>query len=137
MKENSVNKENKGNNEIPLLEWLLVGIGFLLVLLTIGFLVYRVATGEKSPPDINVKVTEIRKTGEKYLVKFALENTGDETAADVTLEGEIKAGEQLIETSDVTVDYISSHSKKEGGMFFTEDPQAHDFKIRAKGYNNP
>lgn len=87
--------------------------------------------------ELNVKVEEIIPNNKGFLVKFALENTGDKSAADVTLEGELKKDAESIETSDVTIDYVPSHSEKKGGMFFTENPQNYEFKIRAKGYNEP
>lgn len=137
MTENKERKEKKQKSKTPLLEWIFALIGFVLVSLTIGSLLYEIITEEKTPPEIKVSVGEIRNINEKYLVEFTLENEGTATAADVTIEGELKAGERVIETSDVTVDYIPSKSRKKGGLFFSENPQTHDLKIRAKGYNKP
>lgn len=130
----------QGQNETtqtPFLEWVFALIGLILVVGILGFLIYEISTDEGKPPSLNVKIEEIIPHDKVFLVKFSLENTGDETAADVTVEGEIKKGTESLEKGDVTVDYVPSHSEKKGGMFFTEDPRTGEFKIRAKGYNQP
>ena len=62
---------------------------------------------------------------------------GDEIAADVTVEGELMRAKESLEKSDVTIDYVPSHSEKKGGMFFKNNPRDFDFEIHAKGYNEP
>lgn len=130
-------QENNETRETPFLEWVFAVIGLLLVVGVVGFLIYEISTDEGKPPDLNVKIEQIIPNEKGFLVKFALENTGDETAADVTVEGEIKKGNESLEKGDVTIDYVPSHSEKKGGMFFAEDPRQGDFKIRAKGFNEP
>lgn len=137
MAEEKTEQENKEARRTPLLEWVFAVIGLILVVSVIGFLIYEISTDEGKPADLNVKIEEIIPNDKGFLVKFALENTGDETAADVTVEGEIKKGKESLEKGDVTVDYVPSHSEKKGGMFFTEDPRSNEFIIRAKGFNEP
>ena len=135
--EKTSKQEDNETRQTPFLEWVFAVIGLILVVGVIGFLIYEIATDQGKPPDLSVKIEEIIPNSNGFLVKFALENTGDETAADVTVEGEIKKGTESLEKGDVTVDYVPSHSEKKGGMFFTEDPRSNEFKIRAKGFNEP
>ena len=137
MAEEKTEQENKEARRTPLLEWVFAVIGLILVVSVIGFLIYEISTDEGKPADLNVKIEEIIPNDKGFLVKFALENTGDETVADVTVEGEIKKGAESLEKGDVTVDYVPSHSEKKGGMFFIEDPRTNEFVIRAKGFNEP
>jgi uncharacterized protein (TIGR02588 family) len=130
-------KDTQKKTRTPALEWLFATIGLFLVVSIIGFLIYEIVTDEKKPPNLNVKIEEIIPQEKGFLIKFTLENTGDETAADVTVEGEIKKAAESIEKSDVTVDYVPSHSEKKGGMFFRENPRNAEFEIRARGYNQP
>lgn len=138
MTEEKTSKQN-GNQttQTPFLEWVFAVIGLILVVGVVGFLIYEISTDQEKAANLNVKIEEIISNDKGFLVKFAIENTGDETAADVTVEGEVKKGTESLEKSDVTVDYVPSHSEKKGGMFFTEDPRNKDFIIRAKGYNEP
>lgn len=135
--EEKTKKENGQKRETPFLEWVFAVIGLILVVSVIGFLVYNVAVNEGKSAELNIEVEEIVQNNKGFLVKFVLENTGDETAADVTIEGKLKKGEESVETGDVTVDYVPSHSKKKGGMFFTENPHNFDLQIHAKGFNEP
>jgi uncharacterized protein (TIGR02588 family) len=130
-------QEDNEPTQTPFLEWVFAVIGLILVIGVIGFLIYEIATDQGKPANLNVKIEEIIPNNKGFLVRFTLENTGDETAADVTVEGELKKGAESLEKSDVTVDYVPSHSEKKGGMFFTEDPRSNGFTIRAKGFNEP
>jgi len=116
--EKTAQPENNETRQTPLLEWIFAVIGLILVGGVIGFLIYEISTDAGKPPDLNVRIEEIIPNSNGFLVKFALENTGDETAADVTIEGEIKKGTETLEKGDVTIDYVPSHSEKKGGMFF-------------------
>lgn len=86
---------------------------------------------------LNVKIEDVTRNERGFLVRFKIENTGDETAADVTVEGELMRAKESLEKSDVTIDYVPSHSEKKGGMFFKNNPRDFDFEIHAKGYNEP
>lgn len=137
MAEEKTKQENDENRRTPFLEWVFAVIGLVLVVGVVGFLIYEISTDEGKPANLSVKIEQIIPNDKGFQVKFTLENTGDETAADVTVEGEIKKDAESLEKSDVTVDYVPSHSEKKGGMFFTEDPRSNEFVIRAKGYNEP
>ena len=121
----------------PLSEWIVAALGLLLVSGAIGFLVYKAIKEENSPPNLSVSVESISPAEKGFLVKFRIKNAGDQTAADVKIEGELKSGEQTIEKSEMTVTYSPSHSEREGGLFFTKDPQQYQLELRPKGYEKP
>jgi uncharacterized protein (TIGR02588 family) len=64
-------------------------------------------------------------------------NEGGTTAAGLTVEGELRDGTESVETSDSTIDYVPSHSERQGGLFFTLDPGEYEVQLRAKGYEMP
>jgi uncharacterized protein (TIGR02588 family) len=119
------------------LEWLFAAIGLLVVVGAIGFLVYRGATKGDTPPVIKIEVESITPSGENYLVNFRVSNTGDTTAAALMIEGELKNGDKIEETSDISMAYLPAKSVRRGGLFFTKDPHQFELKIRAKGYEQP
>ena len=120
-----------------LLEWIFAGIGLLVVACAVGFLVYRGATKGETPPAVRVEIESVTQTGETYLVSFRVLNTGETTAADLTIEGELKNGEKPEETSDVTMTYVPAQSVRRGGLIFTKNPHEFQLKVRAKGFENP
>lgn len=120
-----------------MLERSAAGVGLLLVLASLGFLFYEGIWGENSPPDIQVSASEITANGEDWLVAFAAANRGGETASAVRVVGELVQGGTVIERNEVTLDYVPADSEVRGGLYFTNDPQQGELRIRASGYQKP
>ena len=130
-------KEPKKINDAPLWLWSIGLLGLVLVLGSIAFMLYEAAMGDTSPPDVSVRVEAIESTGTGFLVTFRAVNEGGSTAAGLTVEGKLKNGAESVETSHTMVEYLPSHSEREGGLFFTLDPQQYDLQLRATGYEEP
>ena len=112
-------------------EWVAAGVSAVVVLSVIGLMLYEAVTGSGLPPEMNVEVTG------GYLVQFDVRNTGERTGAEVTVEGELRSGEQVVESSQVTIDYVPAEAVRSGGLFFTRDPAAHSLEVRVLGYDEP
>ena len=123
--------------EAPLWMWGIAVLGLVLVLGSIVFMLYEAVAGDTSPPDVTVHVDSIVPTRNGFLVKFRVVNDGGSTAEGLTVEGELRKGAEPLETSDTTIEYVPSHSEREGGLFFTFDPRQHEVRLRAKGYEKP
>ena len=100
-------------------------------------MLYEAVAGDSSPPDVAVHVEAITPVQNGFLVEFRAVNDGGSTAAGLTVEGELQDGTQIVETSHTTVEYVPSHSERQGGLFFLEDPRQYDLQLRAKGYEVP
>lgn len=131
------NQENDEEQEVPVLEWIAAGIGFVLVAGAIGFMIYQAVTSKSAPPIIKITIESVVSADSGYLVNFEAQNTGEENASNVTIEGEIKNGDESVEKSDVTIDYVPSHSKRKGGLYFSKNPRQFNLQIRAAGYKEP
>jgi uncharacterized protein (TIGR02588 family) len=137
--------ESKGNSnqppetgsDTPLLEWLLAIIGLALVVFSVGFLVYQAVTGDEAPPDVTVEMNTITPTSHGYLVQFRAINQGETTAKGLIIEGQLTDAGQEIEKSETSLDYIPAGSEREGGLFFTENPDQFEMQLRALGYEQP
>jgi uncharacterized protein (TIGR02588 family) len=136
MSNKSTNDQEK-LDDAPLWMWGIGLLGLVLVLGSIGFALYEAVVGDSSPPDVTVQVMEILPTQNGFLVEFRVINEGGTTAAGLTVEGELRDGAEIVEASDTTVEYVPSHSEREGGLFFTLDPRQYDLQLRAKGYETP
>jgi uncharacterized protein (TIGR02588 family) len=128
---------SKTGFDIPLLERIVALVGLILVSGSIGFLVYQAITRNSSPPDVTLNISSITTISNGYLVKFQAMNKGDSTAKGLIVEGQLKDGNEEIETSEATLDYLPSHSEREGGLFFTKDPRQFELRLRALGYEQP
>ena len=143
-KENSEKVEKNGEDKqkslterTPILEWIIAAIGLALVLFSIGYISYYFATSEGRPPDLIVKVESIKQISQGYLVEFKVENVGDETASNVTIEGSLKNEGENTETKTTRIDYVASRSEKRGGLLYSKKPDKENLKISALGYEVP
>ncbi len=139
VEEKSENKEENQDEQTvtPVWEWIIAAVGFTLVLGAVGTTFYRATTEDKTPPQLEVKVDSIEQSGVGHLVKFTLKNTGNQTAAAVAVEGELKNGTETAETSSAALAYSPANSKRRGGLFFTKNPRQFDLQIRVTGYEEP
>ncbi|MGI8639738.1 MAG: hypothetical protein ACR2MG_07265 [Pyrinomonadaceae bacterium] len=131
-------QENQKQTEKPSIwEWIIAAVGLILVVGSIGLTAYRATTEETTPPILEITFEPSVPTANGYLVKFQVKNTGNQTAAALTIEGELKNGADSAETSTATLAYAPANSVRQGGLFFTKNPQNFDLQIRATGYEEP
>ena len=130
-------KDQEKLDEAPIWMWGIGLLGLVLILGSIGFALYEAAVGDSSPPDVTVQVAGIVPAQNGFLVEIRVVNNGGETAAGLTVEGELRNGTEIVETSNITIEYVPSRSERQGGLFFTLDPREYDLRLRAKGYETP
>ena len=121
----------------PLLEWIVGGLGAVLVGGAVAFLVYHSLARDRTPPDVRVVVQRVVDLQNGYLVQFRAFNQGGSAAAELTIEGELTGADGSTELSEVVLDYLPPHSDREGGLVFSQDPRAGQLSLRAKGYAKP
>jgi uncharacterized protein (TIGR02588 family) len=136
-----VSHETKQDRErldkAPLWMWGIALTGLVLVLGSIAFMLYEAAAGDSSPPDVTLRVDSIHTTRNGYLVEFRAINLGGSTAEGLTVEGVLRKDTANVETSSTTIEYVPSHSEREGGLFFSFDPRQYRLQLRATGYEKP
>ena len=123
--------------QIPRLEWLFALLGAGLVFGTASFILYEGFTRGSSPPDIRVTVESVARLNESSRVVLRAVNRGDSTAADVKVEATLVRGGNVVETTELTFQYLPPNSERKGGVFFENDPRTGELKVRAKGYELP
>jgi uncharacterized protein (TIGR02588 family) len=129
--------KQKKLQDAPWWMWGIAFLGLALIAGSIAFMLYQAVAGDSSPPDITVHVDSIVPTRNGYLVMFRAVNDGGSTAEGVTIEGVIRNGTEIMETSHTVIEFVPAHSEREGGLFFGSDPALSQFQLRAKGYENP
>jgi len=141
MTEKSENRETRERpKKTPVWEWIIAAVGFILVVAALGTTLYRAVIEESTPPILEISVEAIVPTANGYLVNFSVKNNGNQTAAGLTVEGELKTdaeGAESVETSSATLAYAPANSRREGGLFFSKNPNEYRLEIRAKGYEKP
>ena len=130
-------KGHPPDQPVPLLEWVVGGLGAALDGCAIAFLVYHAVARGQTPPDISVMATRVLDLENGYLVQFRALNQGGSAAAELTIEGELTGAEGELELSEVVLDYLPPRSGREGGLVFAQDPRAGRLTLRAKSYAKP
>ena len=123
--------------EIPPLEWVVAGIGALLVAGTIGYLVTQALWRDTTPPDVRLVAEPALALQGGWLVRFRALNQGGEPAAELLVEGELRGPDGSVETAEATLDYLAPGSQRTGGLLFSHDPRRFELALRAKGYARP
>ena len=131
-------KKARGKVEKNWLEWVVFGVGLLLVVSTLGYLVYDGATAADTPPDIEVRAGEPRPGGAGFLVPVTVVNRGGQTAEGVSVEVVLEAhGAPEPERGEFTLAFLPRGGTREGWVSFRSDPRAGRLTARAHGYEKP
>lgn len=120
------------------LEWTVFGVGLVLVLAVVGYLVYDGASMGDAPPDIEVTLGTPERRGTEFLVPVAATNRGDQTAEGVEIEVTLEAatgGEP--ERGEFSVAFLPRRATRRGWVAFSTDPAAGRLKPRVLGYEKP
>ncbi|WP_265499719.1 hypothetical protein [Paracoccus beibuensis] len=119
------------------LEWAVALLGAAIIAGTVGFMIRHGLTHPATAPDVVVSPGMPRQVSGGYLVEFTAFNRGNTTAASLTIKGSLTDGNRIIETSEVTLDYLPQRASRTGGLFFQNDPAQHDLSAEAGGYVAP
>jgi uncharacterized protein (TIGR02588 family) len=122
---------------IPTLEWVVGGAGLAILAAVLGFLLYTAFREESPLPDVRMSADQVLQTRNGYLVRITVRNEGGSTAEGVIVEGELWGGGAVVERSRTVIEYLPSRSRKQIGLFFSNDPKRFDLKMRPHGYEEP
>lgn len=130
-------EETKRSGRPPIAQQLVALFGAVLVAATLGYLSYAAVSGDDSPPDVALEVRSIERNGSDYVVRFVATNSGSRTAAAVQAEARLLRNGRLVEQARATLDYVPATSRKEGGFWFTNDPNQGELRLVVSGYQLP
>ncbi len=120
------------------LEWIAGVVGLVLTVTMMGFIGWQaVEVTGSGPPIIDVRVERIMTAGSGWVAEIVAVNLSPFTAAAVQIQGELREGETIVATSQVTFDYVPGHSEQHGGLYFDRDPNEGALSLRALGYMTP
>lgn len=133
-------KKARAGVEKNWVEWLVFGVGLVLVASALAYLIYDGATAGDKPADVEVMVRpgEARAGAHGFRVPVTVINHGDRTAegvvVEVTLEG---GGAAEPERGEFTLAFLPRRGRREGWVTFRADPRAGRLTARALGYEEP
>ncbi|MEF2548987.1 TIGR02588 family protein [Aurantimonas sp. E1-2-R+4] len=134
--EEQTGEETQARKPHPI-EWIVGGISAVVVLAMIGFILFEAFSATGRTPRLAVAAGRTETMASGFRIGFRAFNGGDATAAEVTVEGSLMDGEETVETSEVTLDYIPGHSERRGALLFSKYPGQYRLELNAKSYREP
>lgn len=118
-------------------EWLAAGVGLVLLLASMVFLLLEHWRGDEAPPAPRVELVDVQAQQGQFLARVRVTNQSRRAAAALRVEGELRRGEEVVERSELELDYLPGRSAREGGLFFAQDPRSLQLVLRARSYQDP
>ena len=117
-------------------EWGVFAVSLVLVLGTLGYLVYEGARSGKAAPDIGVRLGTPERRTQDFVVPVFVTNSGDETAEGVQIEVVLEGGAEP-ERGEFTIAFVPRRATREGWVAFRSDPRGARLTPRVLGYEKP
>ena len=130
-------KEQGDGPPPPLWEWVVAGVGLVLVLAVLGYLVLDAVRAPDTPPAPELQVLGVEAQGGRFLVRFRAHNRGSRTAEQLKVVGTLAQGGRTLEEADTQLDFLPGGSSREGGLFFQADPRTLQLDLQARSYLRP
>ncbi len=120
------------------LEWLVFALSLVLVLCTLGYLVYDGATSAKTPANIQLELGKPQPQANHFMIPVSVTNSGDTTAETVQIEVTLENSGQEQENAQLEIALLPRHSKREGWVTFQTDPRTvEEMTARVLGFEQP
>ena len=118
-------------------EWAIAIVGALLVVGTVSYLIYFEASTTSHPPQVTIEQQVIKRGGDKYLVSFTARNQSSTTAAGLRIRGELRQDGRVVESSELSFDYLPGFSTRQGYFYFHQDPSVGELHVFPVSYVEP
>ena len=117
-------------------EWVLGVLGGLVAVALLAFLGQQ-ALARDDPPQLDVVVTEVRRTSGEFVVTMRVENSGGATAEAVAVSGEVRRDGSTVASASATLPYVPADSHRTASLVFDVDPGApgSDLVVGVSGYS--
>ena len=120
------------------LEWIVFFISLILVLFTLGYIVYDGATLGETPPNIELQLGQPQPQSDRFIVPVTATNRGDETAETVQIEVTLNSDGREEETAEFEIAFLPRHSTRRGWVTFQTDPRTvEQIEARVLGFEKP
>ena len=129
--------KRKGEAPPSAWEWLAAAIGLLLLLSTLAYLLADAASDNGDAPVPEVRIHGVEQQQDRFLVRVQVANRSRSSAAALRVQGELRRGSEVVESSEIEFQHVPGRSSREGGLFFTQDPRTLQLQLTARSYQKP
>lgn len=126
------------NLEKNWLEWVIFAIGLILVVSTLGYLIYDATTVSETPPSMEFQLGETQQQNQQFIVPVSVTNKGGQPAETVQIEVVLERSGEELETAEFEIAFLPRGATRSGWVTFKTDPRKADrITTRAIGYEKP
>ncbi len=126
---------NEGKNW---LEWVVFGLGLVLTVGVLGYLVYAEFHADGAPPRLEVTLGAPERQGNRYAVQVTVRNQGEETAEDVQVGIVLREDGEERERAAVSFPFVPQGAQQEGWVTFSRNPSSPDaLEVNGVSYGVP
>jgi uncharacterized protein (TIGR02588 family) len=104
------------------LEWSVFAAGLVLVLATLGFLVWESLAGAGGPPEVVARLGSPAASAGGFMVPVEVVNVGKGTAEDVKVTVVLEVAGGGREEAELDIAYLPRDSRRDGWVTFRSDP---------------
>jgi len=120
------------------LEWIVFAASLVIVITTLGYLIYDGATAGNTPPSIQIQLSTPQQQLNHFLVPVSVTNRGDETAEGVHIEVVLESDGKEQESGEFEIAFLPRQSTRRGWVTFQTDPHTvQQMKARVLGFEKP
>jgi uncharacterized protein (TIGR02588 family) len=119
------------------IEWVTGAVSAVIVIAVMVWIAKDAIADRDASPDLVGSFVNVERRSGGYQVQFEVRNKASVTASQVTVRGEVRDGDALLEATDTVVDYVPGHSTATGGLIFQHDPDGKTIHIQATAFNDP
>ena len=118
------------------LEWTVFGVGLLLIMAMLGYLVREAFTTGSRPPLLVVDLGAPRAVAEGFQVPVTVANRGDKVAEGVSVTIALATTAER-EEAVLNIPFLPHQSSREGWVKFRGDPRDGDLQVGPVAYAAP
>jgi uncharacterized protein (TIGR02588 family) len=120
------------------LEWCVFGLGSVLVLSTIGYLVYEASVATDTPTNLEVQLGKAEPRGERFALPVVVANRGDGPAETIRVAVDLTTADGSEERAVLELQLLPGGGTRRGWVMLENDPaQAAELTGRAMSYEEP
>ena len=118
-------------------EWVSLAVSIVIIVTLAGYLLYEAVTGGGPivPAEARVRLDQVSRAGERYVVPVEVSNRGERTMRDAKVEVTHKPSPDMPpQTQDFTIDYLAERSSQTIYIYFDRDPAQLDVRATVLHY---
>jgi uncharacterized protein (TIGR02588 family) len=119
------------------LEWAVFGVGLVLVLATLGFLIRESLGAAGGPPDVVARLGSPRPSAGGFMVPVEVANVGKGTAEDVKVTVVLELPRSEREEAELDIAFLPRDSRRDGWVTFQSDPAGGTLRLGTIAFEVP